>query len=620
MGKAFPQHLAALMVLCVTGLALIVVQQLQFDGDLAALIADDDPVKLDYQRHNAPFAKRLFVLCPRDANVEWQTLSQIGGVESVSAPIPSLDQQLKLAYLKLNGDVDDLNRATLVVNRIEQQLVQMPAGCGLTGSAAYLVQSHTRQQADLATAGLVALLLILFLFIVLLRAGLIAVLALVPIVIGSLWGLALFALYKPTLSLLAATVPTLVFGVGLDHVIHQLQAARFAMTTGQSKNAAIQRASQTVRKPILISSLTTSGVFAALGFAELPGLADFGLAGAAVNLGVGTACLLLTPWLLRRCPIRLLERQAHGQGGFRLLSRLLQRYSWRWTIALATITLLSLLIGSQLKIMQDQRQLEDPRIPARHWQQVLSESFQVAPAPLLLITEQPLPATMRATLPPQFPIRLKLLPGTGATQFEVQTQLDLFQTASYRQITEQLSQWLHQQEIHRFVFTGSPALNARLGEALAGDAPTVMLAALSVLSIGLFVLNRLRLDSLAMLLPLLLGISWTGAWMVLSHNALSLISAAVAPLILGMGIDDGVHMICSWRRHDGNLLAIYQETGTALLLTTLTTVAAFMAFTLSESPALVMLGQQASVALLFCLVATLVALPLVLKRSQPDAD
>ena len=86
-------------------------------------------------------------------------------------------------------------------------------------------------------------------------------------------------------------------------------------------------------------------------------------------------------------------------------------------------------------------------------------------------------------------------------------------------------------------------------------------------------------------------------------------SLAIAPLVIGIGVDDGVHLLASWNRSGGDLREVFAETGVALLVTTLTTVAAFGAFVTAETRGLVLFGWQAALALVFCLVATLFVLP-----------
>jgi predicted RND superfamily exporter protein len=81
-------------------------------------------------------------------------------------------------------------------------------------------------------------------------------------------------------------------------------------------------------------------------------------------------------------------------------------------------------------------------------------------------------------------------------------------------------------------------------------------------------------------------------------------------LMLGLGIDDGVHVILYQRRRSRNLISLYRDTGVALVATTATTVIAFGAFVFSDTRGLVHFGIQAAIGLTVCLAVSLMALPL----------
>jgi uncharacterized protein len=118
---------------------------------------------------------------------------------------------------------------------------------------------------------------------------------------------------------------------------------------------------------------------------------------------------------------------------------------------------------------------------------------------------------------------------------------------------------------------------------------------------------------LLVLLPLVAGVMWTAGAMGWIEMGVSVMSAAVFPLILGLGIDDGVHVILYRRRRSGELAALYRDTGVALVATTATTVIAFGAFVFSDTRGLVQFGIQAAIGLTVCLAVSLLVLPLFVK-------
>ena len=74
--------------------------------------------------------------------------------------------------------------------------------------------------------------------------------------------------------------------------------------------------------------------------------------------------------------------------------------------------------------------------------------------------------------------------------------------------------------------------------------------------------------------------------------------------------------MASWRRHDGDLGAVFAETGLAIVVTIATSIAAFGAFIVAKSPSLLQFGAQAAGALFGCLVVTLMILPIILRHRK----
>lgn len=159
---------------------------------------------------------------------------------------------------------------------------------------------------------------------------------------------------------------------------------------------------------------------------------------------------------------------------------------------------------------------------------------------------------------------------------------------------------------------GAATVNARLTALLAGDWPRVLAAALVVVLVVVAVGARGVRWALVAAVPLACGILWTGGLMGLAGSAISVMSVAVAPLVLGIGVDDGVHLLHAWRRSTGRLETVYAETGVAIVATTVTTVAAFGSLAFSRTPALVQFGWQAVAGLVACLLASLFLIPPVL--------
>ncbi|MDH5241459.1 MAG: MMPL family transporter [Gammaproteobacteria bacterium] len=143
--------------------------------------------------------------------------------------------------------------------------------------------------------------------------------------------------------------------------------------------------------------------------------------------------------------------------------------------------------------------------------------------------------------------------------------------------------------------------------------PLAAVAIFMVLVIG----TRSLLLPVIILAPLFLALLWLAGLMSYFGIAVSAVTVAIAPLVLGIGVDGGVHFISSWRRHEGELEEVFAETGLAIIVTVTTSVAAFGTFVVSDSPSLIRFGSQASLALIACLAITLGMLPTIARRWVP---
>lgn len=140
----------------------------------------------------------------------------------------------------------------------------------------------------------------------------------------------------------------------------------------------------------------------------------------------------------------------------------------------------------------------------------------------------------------------------------------------------------------------------------------VMNAALlaTVLVVGILWLRfgRLSLVLLCMT-PLVCGLSATVLAIPLLGIEFNLLVAAIAPILVGTGVDDGIHMVD--RLQAGQSVAtVLREAGSSLVLATLTTVAAFACLGLATFTGIREVGVLGSVGMIGCLLASLHLVPL----------
>jgi predicted RND superfamily exporter protein len=161
----------------------------------------------------------------------------------------------------------------------------------------------------------------------------------------------------------------------------------------------------------------------------------------------------------------------------------------------------------------------------------------------------------------------------------------------------------------------SVASAARLGRELralaVGDVLRLGGLAVAVVTILVFASYRGKfLESALTLLPVACGSIWTfglWGWFDLPFD---LFSASALPVMMGIGVDDGLHVLhLSRAARTRTLGEAALSAGRGVVLTNLTTCAGFGALLLSSVPSLRAAGGFVCVGNLACLVAALVVLP-----------
>jgi predicted RND superfamily exporter protein len=108
-------------------------------------------------------------------------------------------------------------------------------------------------------------------------------------------------------------------------------------------------------------------------------------------------------------------------------------------------------------------------------------------------------------------------------------------------------------------------------------------------------------------------------WLNVPLNPANMI---VLPLILGIGIDDGVHVVHDYRRQQGRY-KLSASTATAVLITSLTTMMGFGSLMLAGHRGLQSLGRVLTIGVCCCLFTSIILLPALLAwftRNRTDAE
>jgi len=148
----------------------------------------------------------------------------------------------------------------------------------------------------------------------------------------------------------------------------------------------------------------------------------------------------------------------------------------------------------------------------------------------------------------------------------------------------------------------------------------LILSALAITALLLALWRRVG-DTLIALVPLLLAVLLTQVATVVLPVSFNFANVIVMPLMLGIGVDSGVHLVHRARRIAGPTDALLSTTtARAVLYSAITTVASFGTLAISRHRGVSSLGVLLVVGMLFTLAANLVLLPALLGLRQRHRD
>ncbi|MFT5175276.1 MAG: hopanoid biosynthesis associated RND transporter like protein HpnN [Gammaproteobacteria bacterium] len=138
------------------------------------------------------------------------------------------------------------------------------------------------------------------------------------------------------------------------------------------------------------------------------------------------------------------------------------------------------------------------------------------------------------------------------------------------------------------------------------------LALLCISIILYFALRRLS-DVLIVLLPLLLGTLCSVAIMVWLQTPFNFANVIALPLLLGVGVDSGIHMLARARLMGSSRALASSSTARGVLISALTTTVSFGNLAFSPHPGTATMGLLLAIGMIAILAATLLVLPAMVR-------
>jgi len=160
---------------------------------------------------------------------------------------------------------------------------------------------------------------------------------------------------------------------------------------------------------------------------------------------------------------------------------------------------------------------------------------------------------------------------------------------------------------------GMPPMFYYLLKIIGADGKRAIMLTIVVVFLFLWADFRSIRFAIIAMLPLLFGMIWMVGFMGLTGIQLTLLNIMALPLIIGIGIDDGVHILHRYRIEgkDG-INSVYRSTGKAIIITSLTTMIAFGSLVFASYGGFDSMGLALFIGVVMCLFASIFVLPTVL--------
>jgi uncharacterized protein len=170
---------------------------------------------------------------------------------------------------------------------------------------------------------------------------------------------------------------------------------------------------------------------------------------------------------------------------------------------------------------------------------------------------------------------------------------------------------------------GPPVINIEAGDAVIYAFVEALSYAVLAIALILLILLRNRLDMVLILSTLMFAVIVTGGLSVLMKIPLNFANIIALPLLLGMGVDSGIHILHRFRTAlPGHNNILVTSSARAVIVSAFTTMCSIGTLAFSPHAGTASMGELLTIGIGMTLVATLLVLPGLLKihpaRGTPD--
>ncbi len=517
---------------------------------------------------------------------------------------------------------------------------------GLTGMPEYALNDREIIERDITLLSAVAAGLILSLFATAFGAFRRPLMAVAALLAGVGWMLGPIALYPGHLTLLSAFFASILFGLGVDYGIHVVDRIEELVGAGATEREAIPRAVAALAPGLATGALTTASVLLAMRFSGFRGFEELG---SIAGLGVLVCVLAMVTVLPALLSLFGAAGGAAGGGAppgrerplaERRIGRALYALQSRpAALALAAAAALAVFAGSprfdtdylnlqprDSEAVRLEREMvrrsdfspvfaaftADSREELKELVWRLADDESVGRVRSVLDLEAAglggVPEVSEAFLgnSPLVPLRGNLRSAGGRFAVYAYPREDVWRPEPQQAFITRM------RSIDGGV-TGMPFLGSFMVERSkrALRVTATLGAVLLLFWVGLDF--RRFTPALLAIVPTLLTVTSMHALMRLFGISFNPLNVMALPVVLGIAVDDGVHMVHRFLAEKGDLARTLSGTGRSIVLTSATTVAAFGTLAFTAHRGLASFAIALSLGVVSALVLSVLVLPALLK-------
>lgn len=510
----------------------------------------------------------------------------------------TLDESLFFIFLQPQDHRSQTAELTPFVADVREVLEQTgfnrnAVKAGMTGIPKYALDDQEIISQDITLLSILALALIGLIFFLGFRRLAGPLSALLALVAGLVLTLGAASFTPGYLTVLSSMFASIILGLGIDYGIHI--AYRVQSLDHLPRERAIMQTLEELAAPLLTACLTTVGVFLVLCLSDFKGFADLGVIAA---FGMSFCFLMMytvMPALLLLLPHKPLKKGGSSLVGAALMA--IQKPGPR--LAFVLITILAIFTGFP-GFDGNYLDLQPAQSEAVRLERLMVEDSDFAPNFAVFTTpdeataseltqrlrEEPTVASVRSLSDirdltegpvPEAPSAFKSLFVNDKGQYAVYAypMNDIWDSTESKAFLDAMR--AIDPQVTGMPFLGEFMMN-RSYQALR---KTSLLAFLVLVVLAVWDFRNWQLALLAVSGPLL-TLLWMGAamkWLGQEFNPLNIMAM---PIVLGIAVDDAVHILHRLKKDSDDLNATMHSAGHGVLLTTLTTLAAFGALAFSR--------------------------------------